>query len=121
MVLALGVASKSPPGVSQVASSKKRCNQVASPSAAGAPPPSLLEASDAPSPQSAKRRWTVTSTAPAVVRDRFRFNSAPVTVASVGTLPVKSKAITARRVLPLLEFPAKMCAPAPLLGGDASA
>ena len=114
-VLALTVGEKSPPVVCQVAVLKNRWVQVASPELALAPPPSLPNAWDVPSPQSASSRCSFTVSAPAWLLDMLRVSVAPVMGAPAGTWLARSKAITARRALPLLFLPAKMWLPAPLL------
>src|SRR5262245_54734550 len=59
VIVKLGVASKSPPGVVQNDDGKNVCSHVASPACAGAPVPPV--ATDAPSPQARLTRCPVTA------------------------------------------------------------
>src|SRR5262249_6772605 len=115
VVVALAAASKSPPSVAHCARGDMRYDQVASPSPAIVPSPSLPGASDAASPQAAVRRCTATTLDSGCVRVRLSISVADVITLPGGTLCAISKATSARRISFSAFTPANRNWPAPLL------
>ncbi len=84
-MLALETGEKSPPGLFQLSLLKKRWTQVASPEAEEVPVPSLPEALEVPSPQSARSLCTLMVSGPALVRDIRRVRVTSWIVEPAGT------------------------------------
>src|SRR3990172_2656874 len=107
--LALTVPEKSLPAFVHVVAGEKRCGQVGSPVAAGAPLPSFCSALELPSPQSASSRCScVVCGLLFATREARSVRLTAVMVEPAGTFPALSKAMSVRRLRPSLVLPVKM-------------